>query len=405
MSKKSRGSTIRSTVLFIFLTLLQSARISAQDKRAQIPGILANTYINISVGYIGYNFTNTQMETGFQASAIQIPHPSVRLAMDLHRFNKNLITQLTYMRPVNWIQYKNVNGDRKSHSVWMNMLGLSMKYMIPFSKNFSAYAEGGIANITRNGFRIGNTDAIKTAEFVSVSLGTGLQYHLNSVWDFTFNSVWAPSNGKHKQPQMFFIGGGVIYNTHQLSPEKLERDSKSGYIFPKNIFQVGYANSVTGYSVNKFVAEGAVPVFWSGDVHVRQGLMFHFQHNVFHTRKIFSMDWGTSLSLWQSKKNKDFFFTVSAYPLFRFTPIRTKPFDLYFVYSLAGPSFISRIVIDGNEAGKHFTFQDFMGIGIFTGKKRNINAEIKIGHYSNGNLFPVNSGIDFPLGLSIGRTF
>ncbi len=69
-----------------------------------------------------------------------------------------------------------------------------------------------------------------------------------------------------------------------------------------------------------------------------------------------------------------------------------QPVDFYFNYSAAGPAYISKVVLDDKNTGKHFTFQDFMGIGIFAGKKRNINAEIKIQHYSNGNIFTANPG-------------
>ncbi|HWJ25865.1 MAG TPA: acyloxyacyl hydrolase, partial [Flavisolibacter sp.] len=78
---------------------------------------------------------------------------------------------------------------------------------------------------------------------------------------------------------------------------------------------------------------------------------------------------------------------------------------LYFNYSVAGPSYISKVVIDSSETGKHFTFQDFMGMGIFAGKNRHLNAEIKIQHYSNGNIFPRNAGVKVPLTFNLGYAF
>jgi hypothetical protein len=75
------------------------------------------------------------------------------------------------------------------------------------------------------------------------------------------------------------------------------------------------------------------------------------------------------------------------------------------MYSVAGPTFISHTEIDGNATGKHFTFQDMMGVGLFAGKKRQLNAEINIGHYSNGNLFPENAGVKIPLTFNIGMAF
>jgi hypothetical protein len=91
--------------------------------------------------------------------------------------------------------------------------------------------------------------------------------------------------------------------------------------------------------------------------------------------------------------------------VFRFTAIRTSPFDLYFNYSLAGPTFISRTVIDGEETGRQFTFQDFMGLGAFIGRGKSTKVEIRISHYSNGNLFPRNAGVTVPITVIVGRSF
>ncbi len=52
--------------------------------------------------------------------------------------------------------------------------------------------------------------------------------------------------------------------------------------------------------------------------------------------------------------------------------------------------------------GKHFTFQDFIGVGAFFGKARRMNAEFGVKHYSNGNIFTPNPGIMIPLTLTVG---
>ena len=74
-------------------------------------------------------------------------------------------------------------------------------------------------------------------------------------------------------------------------------------------------------------------------------------------------------------------------------------------YSIAGPSFISKTVIDDEDIGKKFTFQDNMGLGFFLGENRNYNLEFKIGHYSNGNIFEQNPGVKIPFSLNVGYAF
>jgi hypothetical protein len=148
-----------------------------------------------------------------------------------------------------------------------------------------------------------------------------------------------------------------------------------------------------------------VPIFWAGNVHVTHGFSANFQHNAFHAMRVFSLDWGTGVATWKSRSNGERFVTASVYPVFRFTTIRTKALDVYFDYSLAGPTYISRRQIDSEELGRHFTFQDFIALGMLAGKQKNFDAEIRISHFSNGNLFPRNAGVTIPLSLSIGYGF
>lgn len=204
---------------------------------------------------------------------------------------------------------------------------------------------------------------------------------------------------------MVFYSTGFNYNMLPLSKERVEKNSNSGFIFPKNLIQVGYSTNHFSYAANNFVSEGKIPIFWGGDAEVEKGVSLHYQRNIFHGRKLFSLDWGTSLSFWKSKNKNDQFYTFSVFPLFRFTFLRTRPADLYFYYSVAGPTFISKTTIDSVNTGKHFTFQDLMGIGTFAGKNRHINAEVRIGHYSNGNIFPNNDGVKIPLTFNLGYSF
>ena len=114
---------------------------------------------------------------------------------------------------------------------------------------------------------------------------------------------------------------------------------------------------------------------------------------------------GSSGSVWRSQANQQTFYTLSIYPLFRWTFLRLKPADIWAVYSLAGPTYISRTLIDGRDTGHHFTFQDFMGLGAFVGRTRNVSVGVKINHYSNGNIFTENAGVRIPITFSVGYAF
>ena len=190
-----------------------------------------------------------------------------------------------------------------------------------------------------------------------------------------------------------------------LSQDKVNEKQNAGYLFPKHLLQIGFSTNMFNYGVNDFFTISPLPIFWSGNVYIEKGISIAYQQNIYHTKKVFSLDWGANASYWQSKENKDNFGTLSLYPVLRFTFLRTKPLDFYFNYSAAGPTYISKTEIDKQLTGKHFTFQDFMGLGFYAGAKRNLNAEFKIVHYSNGNIFPYNPGLTIPLTICLGYTF
>jgi len=85
--------------------------------------------------------------------------------------------------------------------------------------------------------------------------------------------------------------------------------------------------------------------------------------------------------------------------------MRRNSFDMYTNYSLIGPTYLTKSNIDNLETGPKITYQDTMGLGVFFGKKRAYNAELRIMHYSNGNIFTKNSGVAIPIQFTIGKTF
>jgi hypothetical protein len=394
---------MRCLLTLICIQLILSA--GAQDKRAQYPGLLSNAFFGVDLGYINYPFTNEHLAQGYSAANVQVPHLAIRITLFGYRFNKYLSSRITYMRPFNWVEYEDINGDRARHSVWMNVGALTMRGQLPLGEKVSLSAETGLGIVTRNGFEINGTEVVSDLSYPTIFSGAGLQYHVNRKWDLGFNAAYAPGKKDERQPHTVSFTAGFVYNMQPLPSERVEHNSSGGYIFPKQVLQVGYTTNSLGYGVNHFVSEGAVPIFWGGQAELQKGFSVNYQRNVFHTRKVFSLDVGTSFGYWESRMMKDHFWTLSVYPLLRFTALRTKPLDVYLNYSVAGPTYISTIHIDGEDTGRNFTFRDFMGLGIYGGKKRNLNAEINIGHFSNGNIFPSNAGVKIPLSFNLGYAF
>ena len=384
----------------------KSNYVAAQHERTQYPFFLSNhTYFEASVSYIGYHFSNLQMERGYVAESVHIPHTGVRLVLYGYRFNQHLAVQVSYMRPVLWIQYKNVNGDHASHSVPTNVAGLTFKWQQPLNKRFMAYTEAGLGIITRSGFSVDNVPVVKSSNYASLLVGGGISYRFSEKLQGLVGGGLSPAYSKDRQPATFFFSGGVTYNVRRLPQEQVERNKNTPYFFPANLVQVGYITNAAGYGVNNFFANPVFPIFWGGDVQVKSGISVHYQRNIFHSHKVFSLDWGVSFSYYKSKNQNTPFYAASLFPLARFTAFHSKKADLYFNYSVAGPTFISKTTIDETKTGKRFTFQDFMGMGVFAGKTKRINVEIRIAHYSNGDLFPDNNGVMVPLSINAGYTF
>jgi opacity protein-like surface antigen len=392
------------TTGFVSTVLAQDAAPApSEDTRTQYPTLLANSFFSVNIGHIDYPFGNRQLERGFQATKVEIPRVTVRVVLFGHQFNKYLSAQATYMRPVRYVSYTGINGESGGHHVWMHFGGVTLKPQVPITPRVTVYGEAGIGITSRHGFEIGSTPVVRDANFGSAVLGGGLDYHVTPNWDLTAGVTYLGGSTADDQPRTVFSSAGFRYNMRPLPAEQVAANRDAGYWFPRQLVQLEYTTGV-GYGVNTFVSK-KVPVFWGGNVKVDRGIAVHYDRNVFHTRKVFSFDIGTSASSWRSRDERQRFSTLSFYPLFRLTLLRRAPADLYFQYSVAGPTYISQRVLDGRNTGHRFTFQDFMGVGLFLGPERKVALGLKINHYSNGNIFTENAGVKVPLTLTAAYVF
>jgi hypothetical protein len=377
----------------------------AQEDRIQYPPVLKNSYFGVNIGHINYAFSSRQLNPGYTVGSVRVPHTAVRIVLFGHQFNKNLSAQITYMRPVKWVEYRSINGDNTTYTAWMNVAGLTAAGKLPLGKKVSIFGEAGLGLIMRKGFKKDEQQVVPNASYATGLFGGSLQFHPNKRWDLQLTSAWSPAHGRDRQPATLFIGAGFNYYMRTLPAARVEAVKAAGYHFPKQMIYAGLSTNAVGYKINTAVSQGAIPIFWGGEARVKRGFLLNYQRNIFHTRKVFALDWGAGIGIWKSQEKKQSFITLSAYPVFRFTLLRSATADFYFEYSVAGPTFINKTFIDDEDTGRKFTFQDMMGIGVFAGRKKNINAGLRVAHYSNGNLFPANNGVMVPLTFSLGHAF
>jgi hypothetical protein len=396
----------RLTAAAAFLLCAAASAIAqpSEDTRTQYPRLLQNSFISINVGAIDQPFSQAQLEPGFHAASIEVPRADVRVMLIGHEFNRVISAQASYMRPLNYVTYADVGpGDVDRHHVRVNFGAVTLKARLPVARRWSAYGEGGLGFTSRTGFSLGDTPVVTDAHYASLLLGGGAEYRLTPSWDLTGGVTFSPGRDDVRQPHTIFYSSGFRYTVRPLPAERVDANRDAGVIFPRHVIQVEYSSG-TGYEVNDFVSR-KVPIFWGGHAKVDFGIAPHYERNVFHTRRVFALDVGASAGFYKTRQNNDRFVTLSVYPLFRFTFLRARLADMYFVYSLAGPTYISKVILDDLNTGRHFTFQDFMGIGWFAGANRNLNLGVKINHYSNGNIFTQNAGVKIPLTFSVGYAF
>ena len=394
---------VLAVILAISVARHAAAEQERDDRASQYPTGLADSFVGINIGALNYPFSSVQLEGGHRAESIAAPRVAVQAVLFGHHFGPFLSAQATYMRPVNYVKYRNIE-EHGTRSVWMHYGTLTMRARAPLMRRLSLYGEGGMAVSNRKGFDLGESPGVANAHFWSPLAGGGVEYHARPTWDLIAGVSYIPRHSEDKQPATLFASAGFRYNMRKLSDDRVAETRAAGFFFPRQLIQTGYSTHALGFGANNFVSK-TVPIFWGGAVEVRHSAFaLHYVRNLFHSKKLFSFDAGVSYGRWTSEGRQGFQ-TFSAYPLMRFTFLRRRVADAYLSYSLAGPSYISRTVIDGLDTGSHFTFQDFMGLGAFIGRTRHLNVEIGINHYSNGNLFSENAGVKIPLTLKLGYAF
>ncbi|MFI1743516.1 acyloxyacyl hydrolase [Thalassobellus sediminis] len=405
---------MKNLLLFFLLITLNFYGQKERKSTAQLSNFLSKSYFSVNLGGVFYPFSNANLKEGFATESFTKNVFSGRFLLG-YKIKPDLAIQFGVMRPASWFIYNNVNNIGYERSVWINVWSLSLKKSFNLNNKLSLFAEAGIANATRIGFSINDEVIYDDAHFGSLIYGLGANYKLNDKWRLSLNGTFLPKTKKYNQPSISQASVGFEYHLQQVPKEKaLGYEENKTYFFPKNIIQVSYGTSAIGFGVNQFFGMSlkvgnfdsfGIPVFWVGDVKASDAYSITYQKTAFRSKKTFSLDWGVSATYFQSQLNKEKVYAFSVFPVLRFYLLRRKGFDMYTNYSVIGPTFITKKQIDGLDSGPLITYQDTMGLGVFFGENRTYNFELRIMHYSNGNIFTKNVGVAIPLQFTLGKTF
>ena len=402
-------TTFKKTILIILTSCFFSTVFSAPtqtqyppDDRSQLPSGLDHTYLGLGAGYTDIPYSNSNLINGFRATSFT--NPSVGLNVFIgHFFNRYLAGEISLMRPIKWAYANGLTAPTSKNSIWISIFGVEARPTLPISRRVSLYGIAGLGIVSRHGFNLSNTTVIPSEDIATFLTGGGMTYALTPHWHLNLGVQYSLARPSAQQPGIFYSYVGFYYLFKKLDLPKYYTDH---YMFYKNFLALGgFSTSLFNPNINKYFTVHYLPIFWAGDLHLRNGGWFQYERNIFHTHKIFSFDLGTSISNYESSINNTNFQAFSVFPEIKLYFLRTKMTDLYFMYSVAGPTYLTRDNIDGNYLGGHFSFQDLLGVGAFIGKNKNFNINLNIGHYSNGNLWPNNPGVQVPLVVAVGYAF
>jgi len=408
-------NSIKRTLLILICCFFVSNSFSQTKNtdKTKFTNFLSKSYYSINLGGIFYPFSNENLIDGYATNTFSRNWFSGRLLLG-HKITDDFSVQFGTMRPAAWFKYDNVNNIGYDRSVWINAWSLSLKKDFQLSEKTSLYVESGIANVTRFGFSIDEKVIYEDAHFASLLYGFGIQHWLSDKWRLSLNGTFLPKSTKYNQPSISQASVGFEYHLQQVDDKTADEYANNGYFFPKNIFQISYGTGALGFGVNRFFGMSlkvgnfesfGIPIFWVGEAKAEHAFSVTYQRLIYRSEKIFSLDWGASVTAFQSSLNNENIFAFSIFPVLRFYLLRREGFDFYTNYSLIGPTLLTKSDIDGLETGPKVIFQDTMGVGIFFGKDRKYNAELRIMHYSNGNIFTRNDGVAIPIQFTLGKTF
>lgn len=369
-------------ILFVFVFFF-SFQLYSQEKKepkTQLSNFLSKSYYSVNFGAIFYPFSNENLKDGFATETFSRNSFSGRLIFLGHKFKPDLAIQFGVIRPASWFKYDNVNNIGYDRSVWVNAWSLSLKKNFNINNKLSIYGEVGPVNVGRVGFSINDEVIYPDARFFSLLYGFGINYWLDKKWRLALNGTFIPESEKENQPSISQVSFGFEYHLNKKTDKEAKALAENPvHFFPNNIIQASYGTSKIGFGVNKFLSMNTkfgdfesfgIPIFWLGELRTTNSFSLTYQRLAYRSKKHFSLDWGVSVTGFQTPTSDDTIYAFSIFPVMRFYLLRKKAFDMYANYTLIGPAYLTKNDIDGIDTGPRTTYHDIMGLGFFFGKKR-----------------------------------
>ena len=308
-----RGGLLALSLLCSVMASLASAQDQAAtappgsgpakpDSRTQLPQFLWDAYLGLNIGYLSNPFSTEQLQPGFRTGSVTVPHAAFGIALFGYRFDHRFAAQITYLRPVKFVRYDNINGQRSSNTVWMAYGALTVKSRIPISRVASAYAEAGVGVSNRRGFQINGVQVVSNSFARTFVVGGGVDYRLSRSWDLVAGALYARGHSRTRQPRALFVSGGVRYNLQMVPPEQVAANAAAGFAFPEHLLLIGYSTPLLRYGANRLLSR-QVPIFWGGKINVPNRRRHPLPaQRVSHTEAVRARSWREPVALQERRE-------------------------------------------------------------------------------------------------------
>lgn len=393
--------------VFLFCSGVTTWACCRTDSGHELQQALSNTYYGAQFGVSHARYTSRMLVNS-------APNPLItgNLGVSAHiyigyQFDRYWASELgvIYFYKPEVRDYLEYSGDGSKTYIKNNLVGLYLRGTVPVSRNFNLYGKAGVGYVSRNSIIGVPGDILKLGPFFSFLFAGGMSYQIYSQLYLDASVFFAPPNARYQLPWSTFYGVGLYYLIGKPKG-RMKRVAQASQRWRCYSVDVGYYNrGFFHLYVNQWVTYPYLPIFWKGYTYAKSGAQILFDQLFFHTQRVFGFYWGVSVSRWRSLIQRKSFYAVSIFPELKLWFLRRRSVQLYFMYSAAGPSYISRWIIDDQSIAGHFTFQDFLGLGMTLGQRHAFDVAFKIIHYSNGGTLPSNPGTDVPVVLSMGYTF
>jgi len=154
-----------------------------------------------------------------------------------------------------------------------------------------------------------------------------------------------------------------------------------------------------GNVISKKILRPPPPFMWTAMLKVDRAFVLGCETKVFEAEYVSIIGGLSASNLQTSLVIKDSLWVGSVYLMAKVPLFTFKDFKGYLLYSPAGPSMLSKNTFATTGYTNRFVFQDQFGFSVMY--EDTVEFFVKQYHFSNGDIFPVNGGIDIPLQFGI----